>query len=452
MEKTDNSIADVDKNYNDEADSLPNNESDTTPADDSTSDSTDKSEEDGVSSIISMDSVYACGAFSGGTAWVCTVGHCYLVDTTGKALLHVEDYSVGAPEFENGYCHFVSNSKRILTIDTSGNITADFTLSENEKIVLTNGGYVFTSEYVADFDSREFVYRIYGPDGNIVKRFSSGLYQYLRYTKRFDGSVNTSERDYDFYGLYCSYVGNDCIRFSGLGYGNADDEVFHFINDDETVYVDEYRYDFYNLQNEQEVKFVNGYAYVGYANVSKDDFRTRLVFIKESGEVILVTLPFEDSVKLSDISEGYCAFLDEDKNQIVTIDLENATYNYITTEFDDKLEYRPEMCHKNIVIPMTGKDGESYYAVVDINGQTIRSPQKGHYNTQSCVYNEDATPIFDLEEKGFPEGCSIIKHSDGIVLVIKSGWTKGYARYADEKGNILFDSIDTSNAKVYNMK
>lgn len=44
-------------------------------------------------------------------------------------------------------------------------------------------------------------------------------------------------------------------------------------------------------------------------------------------------------------------------------------------------------------------------------------------------------------------------HYDGIVLVGKSSWTKvDLARYADENGNALFNSVDVSGAKVINFQ
>lgn len=455
-EKPDSSIADVDKNFNDEVDSLPSNESDTIPADDSTSDSTEESEEDDSQSKIPMEKFYTFGTFNGGVVWVGDVVHQYLVDTTGKALLDIDGYPE-LTDFSDGYSH-VQIPGRILTIDTSGNITADLTLGENEKIVMVNGGYVFTREYVADFDSSGFNYKIYGPDGNIIREFYSDEIQYLSHVRRINVGLDTSEWDSDFKAAYCRYAGKGRIKILQDGNYNL-----YYINSGTTAPINRYGY-YLSLGINEDLKFGEEfYTYLGKAWASKDDSSIRLVFMNIASEITSIVLPFEiykTDVDLSDISEGYCVFrkkyYDEDTDmnryRLVTIDLDNATYNIISTEFDDKIGGKPEMCHKNIVISMTGKDGENYYAVVDVNGNTILPPQKGWYDPK-CVYNEDATPIFDVEEKGFPENCIITKLNEGIVLVSDIDWTKvNYARYADEEGNVLFDSVDVSGAKVISLE
>ncbi len=383
------------------------------------------------------------GCFSEGLAWVEYVDSdtneyfgcinengkmlfCYRSDDFDFNMLNSDYYDT---KFENGYAFLEGRSEpSVYLIDKEGNICSKF-----DSFIAYGYGYVITEEHIIGFDSESYTYTIYDANKNVIATYE-----------------NESR-------ISASYCGEGVFRFGNKLFIGKTKEFVDY----------PYGWDYFD----DNMVFNNGVAYVSqhetvvYSDGKKFDvdFPDELILFKRQNDPLY---------------SGTIIYYDDDYNNTVAsfnINTEEIYYltdktvlEHLDTHFDNNISSKdisPKCNENGLIFPLIGDDGYRYVVLTDYKLNIKTEPIKcfdyeacenGVFIIDSVAYDINGTELFSLEEKGYTKTLS---SSEELMFVLgnKGSVDPGQDCYQDEekfihkfavmdnKGNIIFDKIDTEN-------
>lgn len=379
------------------------------------------------------------------------------IDKEGKMLFQYScndfseiDLSI-PPFFENGYAYLKSaKGTQIFVIDKSGNIVGSY-----DKPVAYGYGYTVVENHYSDFDSAYYEYLIYNPDGNQVESL-----------KTIEDSKVTVR--------YCG---------DGVFYFEAYDGERNYLFLSKKDKLIEYNYRRSNVDD--SIQFNNGLAFTVNDSYS---FTRTYVIIDSNGEITEIKARDEKA----NFYEKYAMFGAKRENQliygnsIVFYDEEEpklSSYNVTNDSFSDfkdtkilekfethysgsfnHVDISPSFNNDGFLISLVGADGLGYVTILDYDMNMQTEPIPGDsfdtYDNGTClinttIYDMKGNKLYSLSEKGYEK---VISASDDILFVCgyqsdvsiekdyydNNGEKCNFAAL-DKDGNLLFDTIDTTN-------
>lgn len=379
------------------------------------------------------------------------------IDKKGKMLFQYscnnfsEINSSIPPFFENGYAYLKSaKGTQIFVIDKSGNIVGSY-----DQPVEYGYGYTVVENHYSDFDSAYYEYLIYNPDGKQVE------------------TINTTDDTQ----VTVRYCGDGVFYFEAY---SGERNYFFFSKKDKLI---EYNYRRTNVDD--PIQFNNGLAFTVNDSYS---FTKTYVIINSNGEITEIKAKDEKA----NLYEKYKMFGAKRENQliygnsIVFYDEEEpklSSYNVANDSFSDfkdteilerfethysgsfnHVDISPYFNNDGFLISLVGDDGLGYVTILDydMNMQTepIQCNSFEAYDNGIClinttIYDMKGNNLYSLSEKGYEKAISA---SDDILFVCgyqsdisiekdyydNNGKKCNFAAL-DKDGNLLFDTIDTTN-------
>ena len=396
--------------------------------------------------------------FNEDLAWVkYTDGQDYYgcIDNNGKMLFRcsAENFS-NATIFENGYSGLEKTDVN-LEAQTS-NITCTI-IDKNGKVYGTYSnvtaygyGYTVVETYTSGYKEAYYQYDIYSPSGEIV-------YTY-----------NTETNEKASVGYHGEAV--FCIR-------DNNEKVVYFAKKEK-----EWKCNGADLD---DLYFNDGIAVI-------ETGEKTMAIIKSDGEIT----EFEKSKitakgdrKNSRVYDNCLVYADLDgAKSVETYDLQKETVFQMESEYAENLKVvdtspgymmhpAPSYNKDGILFSFKGADGLNYCGLFDYELKCKLEPTKATdyianqngtfviYNGSNTLYDKNGNKLYSFSEKGYN---IVVNSSDKYVLVIgnkgqatldkdtlkiSGDATKYNFAVLDEKGEVVFDSIDTSSVKtidIYN--
>lgn len=369
------------------------------------------------------------------------------IDNSGKMLFRISaDEWTGSVGFENGYGALVNNlNKTYIVVDKNGKVYGTY-----YDATAYGYGYTVVETNVADFDNTYYKYNMYNPNGEVVYTYKS--------------------------------LSNEKAIVVYCGEG-----VFRILdNNEKTVYFAKTGKEWKcNGADFDYLEFNNGIA------VIKTDDRTMAVItsdgeITEFDESNITAKGGRVNKKVYDNSLVYADLDDTVRNDssIETYNLKEKTVSKMDSNYSQKLivysNYgmypSPSYNNDGILFSFMGTDGLKYCGLFDYELKCKLEPVVANdyiangngtfviqTKTGNTLYDKDGNKLYAFSDKGYD---LVVCSSDKYVLVnIKEGQTtldkdtitvdtkKYNFAVLDEKGEVVFDSIDTSSVKtvdIYN--
>lgn len=356
------------------------------------------------------------------------------IDKTGKIVFSFDANGISeVTDFSNGYA-YISYQDCMKIIDKTGNIVGIYNTDENNKVVAYGDGNIFISEHIADYNSSIYNYSIINSKGNVIKEFS--LFEYKDYYK-FDyfgnGIFGYRTSEFEGYNIYFpeidEWVHSDC--------------TFYF-DSDTTIY---------------KIEYGEGYD-------SNDGFRGNLCLIDTNGKITKIKIPKDlgwnwINNRLTD-NRSILQAHSYDYNYFIKFDLNDYSFEKMPEEYSAKINYdylpQVEFYNGKIALPWNGSDDKSYIAIFDTEWNLIANPipidKFADYNdnllysysdgrliveneSSTIVYDENCNEVFNSNDCGYSK---LSEYKNGVSKVLD----ESIPTYLDEKGNKLFEKIDTS--------
>lgn len=357
-----------------------------------------------------------------------------------------------SPFFENGYAYMKSNTgTRIFVIDKSGNIVSNY---DNPKAY--GYGYTVVENHYSDFDSAYYEYIIYNPDGKQVETIETEV----------DSEVTVK------------YCGDGVFYFEA----NSEQVYLFFAKKEKWV-----QYNYKRTNVDYDIRFNNGLAFTVNDSYS---FTKTYVVIDSNGTITEIdardeSANFYEKYKMFGaerennlIYGNSIVFYDEEEPKLSSYDIKNDSFcDFKDTKTLEKFETHyagsyshvdisPSFNNEGFLVSLVGADGYRYVSILDYKLNMQAKPVKGDnfeaYDNSTCligntIYDMKGNILYSLSEKGYQK---VISDSDDIIFVCgyqddvsvekdyydKNGEKCNFAAL-DRNGNVLFDTIDVSNAE-----
>lgn len=402
--------------------------------------------------------------YSEGLALLCSGGTSYsFVDKLGKIQIKINTESQArVTSFSNGYAYIIMDNKyttsnvRLAIIDKEGTLRSSYVSNSTREILAYGDGFVLTQEYVSGFDEAYYIIKFFDADGHVLE-----------------------ERKLDH-----------AIRAKHLGKGN--------------FYIWDYEYNFYCANNNKwtlfevgkdaqfvdekfsNVKFYQDVAVLGMLINLNDGSQDGLCLIDADGNIKNISINSEivgdPWYTVEPIINNYCIFYGGDDDNIFLYDLSSDTLKPLD-KYLDKVDWENigsgEILVGNarIAIPMIGSDGNNYISIFDTEWNMIGNPiamgkyanvrsgiygnpyfgfkddrlvVKSEYTHNGAnvykIYDENGEIVFEVNLADYGVAEHIVtsdSYSEGALLICISN---GIPRYVDVNGNLLFESVDDSEA------
>ena len=98
-----------------------------------------------------------------------------VINKNGEMIFRIEYEPtdlISVTKYHNGYAH-VTYQDRMDVIDTTGEVVSSQSVNDMTVIRAYGDGYILTEEHHTDFDSNDYIYKIYSPDGKTLKTVES---------------------------------------------------------------------------------------------------------------------------------------------------------------------------------------------------------------------------------------------------------------------------------------
>lgn len=407
--------------------------------------------------------------FSEGMEWVRTrstgsVGDSYVcVDKEGNALFSVDASTVsGISPFSNGYS-FIETDNAVYQIDVNGNIINTYSILNNTTVKAYDEGQVWTEEYKSDFDSAGYRYILHDENGKEVTEFS------------IEGTEPVNDIE---------YCGKGVWRYGHLNSDSDWVEMYYCTQGDKWVER--------KGSSDGNVYFYEDLAVLGmdYEDPDETGYRAKMILMDITGNLSEVKLTGDLGWNWASdnyVNEGYC-ILEDYEDHLVSYNVSSGEFKVMDNEYAEKIRM-PALSDQLmfidgcVALPLRGTDEEDYVGLFDTSWNIIGEPIPGTrfdfsegklmieqnvsseepqvYHKEVVVYDTKGTQIFNASEKGY---AYITDYEDGIAYVrdasktglssdlLKEEDTLGVLDYdwkcIDEKGEYLFDTINSDNIKT----
>ncbi len=432
--------------------------------------------------IILCCSISACGTpasspelyidienFSEGLAWVQygdSPKYWGCINREGKMLFQyscndIDDtaaLNVPTP-FSNGYSYLKSkDGQKIYVINKNGDLCSNYAYDE---VVAHGDGYTVIQKHHSDYNTAYYLYTIYNFQGDVLDTYKTNNDSEIavNYCGKgvfaFEDDYETKEFFFDEYYYKTNYFFSESKTWVKTEYGNQDEVYFY----DNTALL--------------EVNYVSG------------DYRAELIFMDTNGSITKVGVKgdYGWNFQTSGVLDNVCLLYDcssDNVNNMVIYDLDTKSFKQLTDQDIlskinvEYLEKSTTAFNNNIIIlKLVGKDNEDYIAAFDKEWSQILAPIKAEsYSPTSSerfivddteVYDTNCNIVYNINEKGYhltyTSYLSSPIYSDNVLWVTEeendisenkdffghSNTEKSNFAALDKDGNLLFDSIDTTN-------
>ena len=376
---------------------------------------------------------------------------------------HEPTDSINVTKYSNGYA-FVTHQDRMDVIDTTGEVVSTQSISDTKVIRAYGDGYILSEEHFADFDSNGYVYKIYSPEGEVMK------------------TIETAD-----YSNFVRYLGKGVFLCNGTMY---------FLTSGQELNVGT-ESDFHDMYFYED----NAAFGIDYYDPDIDGYRGKVKFLDLNGQIEEVELypeygwNWDDSVLA--VKNGVCIIYSY-KSTLITYNLTDKSFTVMPEDIANKVvwdDIRSPLVFDDsgrIALTLQGSDGNYYIALFDSNWNMVTEPVQVRSNNNfvrgfgysdsgyvlsngqlivsnlgisedptTYVYDNNGKLMYELYEKGF---YGISPYSNDVACVSK--WDgryrdQGYSvhldgdgfmeledgeipQYLDLDGNLLFERIDMS--------
>ncbi len=365
--------------------------------------------------------------FSEDLAWIDRVTFKAIIDKDGKLLSR---YTAGDSQttaglqvtpFSNGFASIKSNSS-FNVVNTEGDIVSTYFLDDNNRMIAFGDGYTLMEEHNADFDTSEYIYRIYDATGHTIEEFKE------------DEPIPEN-------GTYFCGKGMFCIGFND----------FYSVNARKWT----------TLENaaHSQIQFYDDFAVVSSEG---------LTVMNTKGEVSersLENLPVKD-VNAAPVKNGVCVLRNSSEKYLAVYHFDTGEVYQIDASYAEKLNWESSLesltfDNDRITLGLSGADEKSYVAVFDRQWNMIMEPiEYKRFFSDYCddrmivstetgtpVYDENGEIVFSLEDKGYVNDDFVRNgyrpYENGVMQVI----TDDGVQYLDIQGKELLKHIETGSVK-----
>lgn len=387
-----------------------------------------------------------------------------VINKNGEMIFRIEYEPtdlISVTKYHNGYAH-VTYQDRMDVIDTTGEVLSSQSVDDMTVIRAYGDGYILTEEHHTDFDSNDYIYKLYSPDGKTLK------------------TVESSD-----YSNFVRYLGKGAFLCNG---------TIYFLTSNKELYVGT-ESDFHDIYFFEDIATFG----IDYYDPDIDGYRGKLKFLNLDGQIEAVELypeygwTWDDSVLTI---KNNLSIIYSYKSTLITYNLSDKSFTVMPEDSANKVVWddirSPLFFDESgrIALTLQGSDGNYYVALFDTNWKMVSKPLQVRSNNNfvrgfgysdsgyvlsnerlivsnigvteeptTCVYDNDGNLIYELYEKGF---YGISPYSDDAACVSK--WDgryrgTGYSvhlngdgfmeledgeipQYLDLDGNLLFEKID----------
>ena len=366
------------------------------------------------------------------------------VDKDGNALFrinteNISDYTI--TEFSDGYAHILTDNK-IYVINKDGEITSSYDRGTGIHVLAYGDGYTLIEEYISDFDSSEYQYKVFDYSGNVKVNFEypEETVARARYCENGIFQMYLTNRD--------AYYGTEYTDYVSATTGKT-----------------------IELHADVSSTFFENTTVAGFSSHDPDEvgYRSLLHLINvDCQETSIPIYPDTgwnwDTSFNPAVAEGVCVIQELHDGILYIYDVENAEFRKFDGENADRLmlgvienlENPLVFQNDRLALPLLGNDGKSYVAVYDKQWNQVTAPiQTNQFFPISCdrmliqtesgtvIYDVNGNEIFKMSDLGYQDE-EIQPFSDNVAKIDSSS---DELIYVDINGNILFDEMKLDNVK-----